>query len=893
MSSSSVLRPLPNGQPAVKSPAIKHVKTSKVKPWRKDSVTNNPYSPLISEDYLDPATQRMIVIGLFGFLQAYKLWDLLFSQNWGPNGDHSNVFFLAKYVLIEGIFLSTLPIFRIPWLTFTSHVSLTVFLLLVAINLFLATISISSVSAIFLGIWKTLFDREISISGARVRQRDVFDTSSHLSGKYIVHILPESTALLNPTKESYCLEQSYSEISIPIKFNATNPIFIQLTRFDFDTMEMTTTNFTKKQLKKFKMSTPPEKVTDSRISYYTLPVSSPGLYRLEQVVDSSGLNIRLYRSDVVVPRCPSAFIFSGREKGSSDLCIGDVDLPKISVDGVPPLTVKYSKLVRGEESKFSVQSVSSEHPMQHSLKASKSSIFWNGNDPLSWASTQSLEIEMDTSLTKTGDWIYFIDEVEDALGNVVNYKSLYNDRENPKLLFSKSLGYGFQVHSRPHVSFRGCGSQAPVKLKRHGSVQLQALINADPQNGPFEVAIEHSPLEDSDDSGSRYTFSQNFTNQVDFVQVKEAGIYKILSLKGKYCRGTVLEPSACVVVVPPEPTVNVTFSDVDDKCAGPVGVHADISISGTPPFTVYYRMLKDNTIVRNEYKQIAQTRDQITFKPQEAGHYTYEFYRVSDSVYQNVDIQGQSGARKEQTIQSLAGASFEKPQIKRKACSGDAVDLPVRLYGVPPFKLNYEITYGSSRKTSYTEANITDSRFVIRTGALSKGGTYTVSLVSVENSKQCVTMLKEPDVIIDVSRMRPTAGFLPINNRFQLRTLEGSTVGIPTKFSGEGPWTIEYKHKSLNGTETKHTQTMSRLNGELIYVKEAGNYTIESVRGAYCPGELTNEKTFEVQWIDRPTLSVISKNLEVLGKNHYRKQAICEQEDDVLELGLSGKFDLV
>lgn len=129
----------------------KAVRKSKIKPWRREpAARQNPDNPLISEDYIDPATQRLVAISFIVFIQAYKMWDRLFSQNWGPSGDYSNIVFLIKYVVIEGAFLAILPIFRIPWLTFTYHVTLLLFVLSVFANLFIATVSISSFSAIFL-----------------------------------------------------------------------------------------------------------------------------------------------------------------------------------------------------------------------------------------------------------------------------------------------------------------------------------------------------------------------------------------------------------------------------------------------------------------------------------------------------------------------------------------------------------------------------------------------------------------------------------------------------------------------------------------------------------------------------------------------------------------------
>lgn len=68
----------------------------------------------------------MIVVSFVVFLQAYKLWDLFFLKI-GAQVVITQTFFLIKYIFIEGIFLAVLPIFRIPWLTFTYNVTLAVF----------------------------------------------------------------------------------------------------------------------------------------------------------------------------------------------------------------------------------------------------------------------------------------------------------------------------------------------------------------------------------------------------------------------------------------------------------------------------------------------------------------------------------------------------------------------------------------------------------------------------------------------------------------------------------------------------------------------------------------------------------------------------------------------
>lgn len=863
---------------------------SAVRPWRK-GLAKPQHNPLISEEYLDIGTQRTLVSALFVAIQAYKIIDLIARRQASSTAshDHSDIFFVVKFGVIEGLFLLILPVLRIPWLTFTNTITLALILLLTVINLFLSVSSAFNASAIIMGVWKTFFDSELTISGKRVRSRDLFDSQSHLSGRHTVQILPESTALFNPTLQSFCLENSYSEAFVPVRLNATEPIFIQLNSYDLDTQELTVLNFTKKEIKKFKMQDPPEKLDDPRLSYYALPVHKPGLYRIAKITDVSQLNIRLYRSDVLVSRCPSAFISSGTDADGSHRCIGDVDVPRISVDGVPPLKIKYSRSVKGQEKTITVQSVNFQNANSSHVPG-KQAFFWKNSEPLSWASSQAVEVEMDTALSTTGDWVYYIDEVEDALGNVVNYTQIYNNRENPRLLYSKSLAYGFTVHPRPQISFKDCSHENPIKLRKGSTTRLPITIRGvDVSDGPFKAELEHSPLEDSLDTSSQATFSHNFTNLVDSLTVKESGMYKMLDFEGNYCKGTVLEPATCLVYVPPEPSITVRFDSLEDKCAGPVGVTADISLSGTPPFAVNFRMIKDNVVIKNEYKSISQTREKLEFKPTTAGNYKYEFYRLGDSVYQNIELHGDTYST-EQTIRALAGASFVQPNQKRKCCAGDSVDLQVKLNGIPPFKLNYEIIYGASRRTSYTMSDVTDTTLRISTPPLKHGGPYTVSLVSVEDSHGCVTTLNEKDINIDVRRQRPSAAFLPFDGSMEIKTLEGRNVGLPLKLSGEGPWEIAYRHTKPDGSTVEKHETKRQSNGEVIRVDEKGVYSLLSVKDAYCPGDVKGSEPFDVTWVERPRLSVVNSTLLVQeSDNVYQKRDICENEEDVLELALTGK----
>lgn len=852
-----------------------------VRPWRKEA-DKEKIDPLIPENYMEVGQQRLVAVSLFMLIQAFKLYDLI-------RGDSSS--FTVKYIILDAVFIWVLPIFRIPWLTFTYSVTMVQIFFIAMLNLLLGSSSVS-LGAILLSVWKGVFDKELSISGTKIRSRDIFDTSSHLSGRYTVHILPESTALLNPTRDSYCIEHSFSSVSIPVRLNSTEPIFIQLDKVNFDSLEKTSLNFTKKDIKKFKMDIPPENIDSQKLSYISLPVNSPGLYRLGKVVDSSNLDVRLYQTDVLVTSCPSAYILGASTENSLvDRCIGDADTPKLVVDGVPPLKVKYSRSIKGRETLFSVQSVQPEKfvsPLIHG-GLPESGYIWRSGKPLDWAASKTVEVDMDTTLGVTGEWLYNIDEVEDAFGNVLNYSRMYDVREDSKLMLSKSLSYGFMVHSRPQIRFQGCDAERPVKLPKGRSIDLPIQLTGNKANGPYTVKVERAPLDD-DPNSKAHEFEHKFNSDRERLAVNEPGVYQLKSISGKYCSGDIIESSSCLVYVPPEPTVSVEFDEITDKCAGSIGVSADLSFTGTPPFRISYRIIKDDRVVRNEIIDIAHSRYQMDFKPDSAGNYSYEFYSLDDSLYKGMQLK-EGTLKVDQSIHALAGAAFTESSPRRRCCSEDQVSFGVKLNGVAPFKLTYEIVHGGSKRTKYTQPDIQSSETEIVTPPLKSGGRYTVTLVSVEDKNGCKTSLNEEDAVIEVRRQRPGAGFLPVDGTMNVKALEGHTVGLPLRLSGEGPWEVTYRYQNPETEEVEDTRVqLEKPNGEKIKVNRKGKYSLVQVSDAFCPGEVADTSEFSLSWYDKPEMSVVpSPSLTQLEEMSYSRKAVCEGDEDVFEIGLEGK----
>ncbi|CAN6663552.1 nucleoporin Pom152p [Trichomonascus vanleenenianus] len=859
------------------------------RPWRKDEIKLKPLpksqgnsSPLIPESFIEVGQQRLIAVSIFALIQSFKLYDLLFRTSGS---------FMLKYTIIDTLFIWFLPVFRIPWLTFNYPSTIVQICLMTLFNVFLGSNAIS-LTALFVSVWKGMFERELSISGAKIRTKDLYDSSTHLSGRYTVHILPESTALLNPTGKSYCLGGSDSTVTIPIRLNATDPVFIELQRFDFETQEKTSFNFTKREIKKHMLEVAPESIEGSKLSYVSLPVTQPGLYRLGRVIDTSNMDVRLYRVDVIVPRCPSAYIVSGSSDSPyADRCIGDTDAPRLVVNGVPPMRVKYSRSIKGREAVFSVQSVQPENFVSPLVSGGlpESGYIYRGETKLDWAAAQTVEVDMDTTLGTTGEWMYSIDEIEDAFGNVIDYSKLYDSREDAKLMMSKSLSYGFMVHSRPQVHFKGCDAETPIKLAKGSTVGLPLYLTGSDANGPFTVTIERSSTQDGPE-GTPEVFEHTFSGQSDRLVVKQPGIYRLKSINGRFCAGDVVESSSCLVYIPPEPTMDIDFSEINDPCAGTIGISSEITLTGTPPFRVAYRTLKDGNVIKTESVDIVQSRYHLDFRPEEAGEYSYEFFSLDDSLYKAQKLVGDS-FRISQTVKALAGASFVEKNPRRRCCSGDTISLPVKLNGEGPFKIKYDIIQGGSKRTEYVEKDITAQTFEIVTPPLKYGGRYTVSLVSIEDGKGCKSLLNENDAVIDVRRQRPAAAFLPVDGSMSIRSLEGHTVGLPLRLSGEGPWDVVYQHvDSTTNEKINSTIKVSKANGDVIRVNKKGKYSLVDVRDAYCPGEIADTaNSFDISWYDKPRMSIPdSKSLTARGENYFVRDSVCEGGEDVLEIGLEG-----
>ena len=160
-----------------------------------------PNGPLIPLDVVDAATQRLIVVA---FYMALWFWRLYNFFNLLRTGENESLWLFMKWMFIDSTFLFGLPALRIPWLEFSSPSITVIYLIHVAFNaclMFQIGLPVRSWMAVLV---KVLYDRETGVSERRVKPADFFRDDELLSGRHILHILPEGyvfSFLLTTRKE--------------------------------------------------------------------------------------------------------------------------------------------------------------------------------------------------------------------------------------------------------------------------------------------------------------------------------------------------------------------------------------------------------------------------------------------------------------------------------------------------------------------------------------------------------------------------------------------------------------------------------------------------------------------------------------------------------------------
>ncbi len=549
-----------------------------------------------------------------------------------------------------------------------------------------------------------------------------------------------------------------------------------------------------------------------------------------------------------------------------------------------------------------------------------------GFEDFSWA--VSVDVDMPLSsidLEHSGNYTYALESVTDACGNRV---AVHADRHSGLSLAQKArkkikgaadsaatYEQSVVVHSRRSVAFdpRQCRAGHPLPLLRNVKgieLNVQSTLDAE-DSGDWNVNVSFQPDNSAASKGlwardaasastMQLTVPPHSSHQP--FTIDKPGTYRIDDIAGPYCAGEVGSPWTCQVVDVPPPTAQINFSSIEDRCAGPVGVKAMSVLTGTPPFQLEYEVTKQGRHPERKTRTIFdQTRDELDFRPDVDGAVTYKFVKLHDSNYRGIPLDGPSFT---QVFHPLSSAEFTAPirahddRAVMQSCSGKQAEADVRFSGAGPWDLTYAVRAGDGVETKIVEG-ITQSphklRIDIPKSVAASGGLVTVSLVKIRDARGCEKSLATRDLNVEVRRVQPSVGFLPIKSDKgrHLEVLAGKASRLPVRLSGQGPWHVDYSWKANESAEEVDlTASLHNVDGELL-ADHPGFYKIKRIRDNYCPGTvLEGQEDYRISVRPQPHVQFAADAGVAARNGSLIRAPVCRGRPDSVDIVMSGQFPI-
>ncbi|RIA95339.1 hypothetical protein C1645_757783 [Glomus cerebriforme] len=842
-----------------------------------------PENPLLQEpsristNLFSVPTQRLIATAVFVAIWAYKIYYF-------TSGSPGSFVF---WCILDIAFFIALYICRIPWLQYPLWKIIFFIILSCTINAF--WIYPSWVYDV--GITKSIIDmfssssilirqQILKLRGEKVRAvsteeeiqiEDIRHNTSHIKGKHTVRLLPYATARLNPDDERYCLKRMDSKksypIGLPILFNKTSPQSIHYSRVNFVSGNKTHHEFTSREIARNHLV---DVIQDG--VYVYIPVTEPGVYKIEQALDADGMGIKIYRKEEIIVYCPEATLISITD---TNCCINDEIHTKLVLKGVPPLSVYYERRVDDDSVNMTIDGIGAEHskfPIEEPVRAKLLSAPGN----YQWARDQEIEVQLNMTADTPATYSLKVLEVNDILNNTHNYID-----ERSQNVFVK-----YDAFSRPTAKF---SSDAPLYIRPGYHAKMKLSLQG---VAPWKLGVGYwseDVAETTDTLSNEPTKMLNVTiTESDMgysIAVNESGTYKLLSVSDAKCSGQILAPSTNILSIAHPPTVKIDAVPISaEDCPGEIGIEATLSFTGIPRWFLEYS-IKSETKKEDEIIMSEKSKRIITIKPPMPGHYEYRFFSLSDAIYsKGIDID----YRFTQTVYPKPDAVFRRTKDRTiNSCMSNLVELDVDLSGTGPFTLEYEVVF-NRRTNAFTIADIQGPSYVITSPPFDNPGTYTVTLKKVNDSQGCSQILNNDDfVTINVKRDKPTVGFR--NSHEILWFLEGGNVDLPLQLTGNPRWDVTYiYHRDMNNVRKAYD--LANPNSYLT-VTGPGRYELLEVKDSYCLGKVIPEKKeIEVRWYPRPSLRIAEGEAETLPQTGYfKRNSICAGKEDTLGLVLQGR----
>lgn len=557
--------------------------------------------------------------------------------------------------------------------------------------------------------------------------------SSNIMGSYIVNVVPPSRAKMNPESQSFCI--SDSSISIPIFIKGLSPWFLDYERISFNG-----------EIHSFSNISIGIETDGKQTSFtYNLMVSEPGLYRIVQIREQAeSITGRVINSTTRVVSCPIVSWNYPTDSKTIDKCVGSSIDFGISATGSPPFQIQYLKMIGDKSDTVTLD-----------VNGVDETIEMNGFDQdiideISSSRKRLVTVPIHIDLTISKPYLFRLLKITDRFGNVLEF----NEEKRGDFFL-------VETHGNPTAKFQKSGN---VKIKRENQAVIPIQVVGSP---PFNIQL--TKFTDSE-IGTPVYFNEMKSNS--FTINLDPGVFVLTTITDKYCSSKIdSQPLSITETI--QPKVSISSTPIEKSCVGQIGTLVNMTFSGEPPFKIEYKSTRDGKSTIETISDIKKSRYSVELKPLYPGTYKYEFIKISDVNYNNIEID----FKLSQVIHPISTAFFKS--LNGIVCIGDSIDLAGTVTGSGPWIVSYEIQDASSNKQKFTiETTLSD--FIITLPEFKHGGVFIVGLTLVVDGNGCSWTIDSADVTIEVSNSRPIALF----KHDRLSILYNGIGQMPVSLSG-------------------------------------------------------------------------------------------------------------
>lgn len=889
--------------------------------------------PLISSDILDLASQRLFIVSAFILIQSWKLYDLLLlksdfalssNSNKGLDGIStiSTAGFLFKYIIIDGLFVWSLPILNIPYLRFSLSKTILFTIILNASTVFLVSSwAVPLLSNVFLPVWKfVLQKKELNIVGESINVAKAIDMDSHFKGQLTIHYLPDSSAKMNPFNiDQVCLgSENNFMIKMPIEFNSTSGIgVIQIQQITPDN-EVRLHNYTGRALKKIlkrdisSLESPSKlhrnlkpmskHVSKSNTIFYAeYPITSPGSYRIKSVLDTKGNSIRTYKSEFVVAECPLARFyypphFDQNKKFTcfTSLTTDSFSFPWIETLGLTHVFVSVDVSLNKQE--FKKLNISVGQDVVSSPKSSKTDISYLKPQRLLRNSLEeNIMKQLNQTLLGTNSLLEFkLVSVQDTIGNLHRYQPLSKDSD---------VFYEISLRKSPEVGLFDSNPELELAINSSKKLSLSYTDIFYKNDFPLDVVVGFN---------NETEITKSFKSASDLhqgISISKPGSYQLLKVNDAKCPCAISPKNSVQVKLAPLPEINIAASPISDRCLGVTGYKFDFEFSGKPPFRLHYHIYSNETggvlkPIRSATGKA--TREIISnskshsfeFQPPSEGNYAIVFNSIMDSYYHRHPIAIDAKKYTYHTyFRQVSEIGMQVRSRTVKTCYGVPATLPLTFKGNGPFSFVYDFVNPDTGKPITKSTSVTNvTSYSITTPPSLYGKAADVVLRSAKDRFGCDARMTSQSIRIISRPEIPEVEFGAAKENFEI--VEGSFIEVPLNIKSSvglrGSDLINLKFVPKDGDEIEDSRIIRAeiRSGSSVKLTKAGSYWLDSFVNDGCQGLVSHsERKITLSYFDRPEmkLSVDKDLLDIQDTTTISLKPVCNGCPLEAELQMYGK----